>query len=224
MPTRSRSRRASLASATAIALELVHADYRSLGAVLDATGHRSHRRRARRSRRVVAAVRARGTRLQFRRDEPLDMRMDRSGRADGGRSREPRRRATTWPTRSSASARSAIRGGSRARSSRRARRAGHDDRAAGLDRAAGGADARLAAHRSGDAHVPGAADLGERRAGRSRPVRARRGVERLRDRRPARRDHVSLARGPHRQAHDARAWSKAATGCQRADEEAARGE
>ena len=65
----------------------------------------------------------------------------------------------------------------------------------------------LAADRSGDADVPGAAHLGERRARRARSLR----VGRRRSagaRRAAGGDHVPLARGPHRQAHDARIWRR----------------
>ena len=68
------------------------------------------------------------------------------------------------------------------------------------------------AHRSGDADVPGAAHLGEPRARRPRSLR-RGGRPPAARRRAARRDHVSLARRPHREAHAARARSSATAWC-----------
>ena len=60
----------------------------------------------------------------------------------------------------------------RARDRRRARRTApiRHDRAAGRDRPARDSAARLPAHRSGDAHVPGAAHLGQPRARRARSL------------------------------------------------------
>ena len=57
----------------------------------------------------------------------------------------------------------------------------------------------------GDAHVSGAADLGERRARRPRAVRRRR-ARRAGAGRPAGGHRVSLARGSRREAHDSGAW------------------
>ena len=98
-------------------VELVHADYRSLGAVLAARGIEA----------IDGALGdlgvsslqfdAEGRGFSFRRDEPLDMRMDRSTRADRGRPDSGDRARSISPTSSSNSAKSAIRGGSRARSS-----------------------------------------------------------------------------------------------------------
>ena len=93
-------RRATTLAPWADRVELVHADYRALDDVLDARGVDRDRRRARRSRRVVAAVRRAGPRLQ------LSAR--RAARhADGPQRRRHRRRSgratpasASWPTRS----------------------------------------------------------------------------------------------------------------------------
>ena len=160
-------------------VELVHADYRAIDAVLDGLGVTL----------VDGALAdlgvsslqfdAPGRGFSFQRDEPLDMRMDRSRGETAAdlvaRSSEQeladailriRRRAVFAPH--------------RPRHRRRAARGADRHHAApGGDRPPRGADARLSAHRSGDAHVPGAAHLGEPRARRARRL-SRRDGERLR--------------------------------------------
>ena len=158
-------------------VELVHADYRELRRVLDARGIDAHRRRARRPRRVVDAVRRRGRGFSFRRDEPLDMRMDRA------RARRPptccaTSTKTSWPN--------VIfqfgeeRYSRRDRAGDRRRRGASapidDDRAARARSSGARSRARVPADRSGDADVPGAADLGQPRARRARRVPRRRGA------------------------------------------------
>ncbi len=161
-------------------VELVHADYRAIDAVLD----------QRRIDRIDGALAdlgvssmqfdAPGRGFSFQRDEPLDMRMDR----------------TTGDTAADLVARSTERdladaiyqfGEERfsrriARADRRSasRDADRHHRTAGGDRPPRRAAPRLPAHRSGDAHVSGAAHLGQPRARRSRSVSSPRAVRRLR--------------------------------------------
>ena len=115
---------------------------------------------------------AEGAGFSFRRDEPLDMRMDQStgptaadlvdqaGRGSAGQRDLPVRRGAVL-------APDQPRAGGRARPIATT--------ASGWRRSCG-ARCRpgVAADRSGDAHVPGVADLGQRRTGRTRRVRVRR--------------------------------------------------
>ena len=155
-------------------VELVHADFRELAARLDQRG--------------IAAVDGlladlgvsswqldapeRG--FSFRADGPLDMRMDTSQGATA---------ADLLRDVSEEELADLIYGYGEERFSRRiaraiveARRDGADRHhgPAGGDRAARGAAARVSADRSGDAHLSGAAHLGQPRAGRTRRLRARR--------------------------------------------------
>ena len=78
-----------------------------------------------------------------------------------------------------------------------------DHRPAGGDCAARRGRTRMAADRSGDAYLPGASHLGQPRVGRPRLV-YRIGCRPAAARRPAGRDCVSLARRPGRETHAAR--------------------
>ena len=183
-------------------VSLVHSDYRNLVEVLDASGID-----------VVDGVLAdlgvssmqldspdRG--FSFRRDEPLDMRMDRSSGATAadmlatvdertladviyefGEERHARRVA-----------RAIVEAGSHA--------ANRDDGTAGGDRPEGGAAERLFAHRPGDADVPGDSHLGQSRTRRPRRVPDARGRPARAGRAPGG-DYVPFAGGPRREAHAA---------------------
>ena len=136
-----------------------------------------------------------GRGFSFRRDGPLDMRMDTIERR-----RPPPRRLRDADERTLADV---IYRFGEERYSRRIARAivaarQHgpidDHRTARRDRPAGGSAHGLLADRSGDAHVPGDAHLGERRARRARRV-SRRVARRLERRRANGRDHVPFAGG-----------------------------
>ncbi len=155
-------------------VELIHADFRELAARLDQRG--------------IAAIDGlladlgvsswqldapeRG--FSFRADGPLDMRMDTSqGATAADLLRDVREEELA----------DLIYGYGEERFSRRIARAHRRSQAHGADRhhgppcgdrAARGAEARVSADRSGDAHVSGAAHLGQPRAGRTRHLRPRR--------------------------------------------------
>ena len=118
---------------------------------------------------------AEGRGFSFRRDEPLDMRMDRSQGPTAAdliaTADEESLAERDLPVR-----RRALLAADRAGDRRRARSSTpiSDDGAAGADRPARDPAARLPADRSGDAHVPGAADLGQPRARRARRASSRR--------------------------------------------------
>ena len=188
--------------------------------VLEQPADRPRRRRARRSRRLVDAVRRARPRLQLPARRAARHAHGSHRRRDGGRPGRARRASAISPTRFFSTAKSGSRAASRARSSKRAARR-RSTRPAGWRRssAAPSRTRRPHAHRSGDAHVPGAAHLGEPRARRPRSLRRDRRPPAAR-RRAAGRDHVSLARGSHREAHAARAPAARRPGAG-ADEEAA---
>ena len=181
-------------------VELVHTDYRRLDETLDALG--------------VAQVDgvladlgvssmqldAPGRGFSFRRDEPLDMRMDTTAgptAADAIRDADERTLADV------------IYEFGEERQSRRIARAIVAARArADLDTTGKLADVvrrgdspeGLHADRSGDEDVPGASDLGESGTGRRRHVSGARGPAAAAGRATGG-DHLPLARRPHREAH-----------------------
>ena len=113
---------------------------------------------------------AEGRGFSFRRDEPLDMRMDRTRGETAAelidRVDEKELADVIYQFGEERRSRQVARAIVMAR-----QQAPHrDDGAAGGDRAARGGRTRVAADRSGDAHLPGAAHLGQRRAGRARFV------------------------------------------------------
>ena len=173
----------------------------------------SGRRLPGRPRRFVAAARPRRARVLVPDDGPLDMRMDPT---TGETAAELLRRVDE--ERADADhprlGRGAARGARRARHHRSAaRRAGRDHRQAGGHRRARDAAPRIR-QEPGDADVPGAAHHRQRRAGRDCTLPRRRG--RLpAPGRPAGRDRVPFARGPHRQAAAARAGGRAAAAAAR---------
>ena len=144
-------------------------------------------------------VRERG--FAYAEDAPLDMRMDDTDGPDRRRRPQhlPRRRAGPDPAGSTARRSSPAR--SRGRSSGSARRqpfttsAPAGRAARDVDPGAGAAYRRT----PGQAHLPGAADRGQRRARRAAPGHPRR-HRRDRRRRPGRGDELPLARGPAGQA------------------------
>ena len=153
-------------------VELVHADYRELPTVLAARGIDG----------IDGALAdlgvssmqfdARGRGFSFRRDEPLDMRMDQTPRADRRRSAARRRRGRAGE-RDLSVRRGAILAAHRPlASSRLGAAAPIDDDRRSWPQIVRRAMPRhgLSAHRSGDAHVSGAADLGQPRAGGARRV------------------------------------------------------
>jgi cell division protein FtsL len=188
-------------------VELVHADYRTLPAVLSERG--------------ITAVDgiladlgvsslqfdSDGRGFSFRRDEPLDMRMDRS--------RGPTAADLVNAARETELADVIFRYGED-RQSRRIARAIVASRPVTTTGELAAIVRR--AHRSSDAHVPGPPDLGQRGARGSRYVREDRGSA-SRPGGEALRDLVPLARGPHRQAHDARP-ERGGPGAADSDEEA----
>ena len=144
--------------------------------------------------------------FSFRGDAPLDMRMDRS---QGPTAADLLREVSEGDLANVIFAvrRRAAFAAHRACADPRPRRGPADDDGAvcaAVVPAARFLSRRLAAHRPGHAHLPGAPDLGQRRARGARAVRARGGAAAARRRAPGR-HRVPLARGPHRQAHAARA-------------------
>ena len=151
-------------------VELVHADYRDLGAVLDARGIDG----------VDGALAdlgvssmqfdTEGRGFSFRRDEPLDMRMDQT--------QGPTAADLLAATGEEDLANVIFQYGEERFSRRIARRdrrraadgADRDDGAAGAHRPRRGSAQGLPADRPGDADVPGAAHLGQPRARRARHV------------------------------------------------------
>ena len=104
----------------------VHADYKDLPAVLAARG--IERVQGTMADLGVSSMQfdAEGRGFSFRRDEPLDMRMDRAAGPHGGGSGESGATRESWPTPSSASAKNGTRGASHGRWWPGA--ADHDDR------------------------------------------------------------------------------------------------
>ncbi len=140
--------------------------------------------------------------FSFRRDEPLDMRMDTSSGATA---------ADMLAAADERTLADVIYEFGEERHARRVARAivearpdtpHRDDGPAGGRRPAGGPAQGLLADRSGDADVPGDPHLGESRARGARRVPDARGRP-ARAGRAAGGDHVPLARGPRREAHAA---------------------
>jgi hypothetical protein len=152
-------------------------NYRDLDRVLGHTRDCGSRRHAGGSRRLLDAARRRGRGFSFRRDEPLDMRMDQTSgttAAEWLRTVDEEELANVIL---SSTARSGTRDGSRgrlvsARGSTPSRPPDSSPRSSACDPAP-----RLQRIDSGDANVSGAAHLGQPRARRPRRVswRARRG-------------------------------------------------
>ena len=182
-------------------VEMVHADYRSLGTALDSRGIASV------DGGILADLGVSSMQLDdaergfsFRADAPLDMRMDR----DSGQSAaallqtvdEVALANIIYEFGEERFSRRIARGIVRAREVRSDR----DDQPTGCHRSSRRSHARLATHRSRDANVPGPAYLGQ--SGTRGPRRLHPAGRRSAGRRGTARDHrVPLARRPHRQAH-----------------------
>ena len=139
----------------------------------------------------------------YAQDAPLDMRMDQTQRARPRPTSSTPTRPPTWPGSCASTARSGSPAGSPTAVVReREQRAVHRRRPGWSSWSATPipAAARRTGGTPGQAHLPGAADRGQRRARGARRARCPAALDALGRRRPDRRAVLPLARGPARQA------------------------